>query len=162
MSTMTATSSKVLPIPKGYHTLTPALIVKDGNAALDFYKKAFGAEETSCMRSPTGGVMHAELQIGDSKFMVSGEWPDYGCKAPLPNHISSSLYMYVGDVDRAVQRAVDAGCTVRMPPANMFWGDRFAKVLDPFGHEWGLATHVEDVSPEECARRAAAWKPCSG
>ncbi len=111
------------------------------------------------MRSPTGGVMHAELKIGDSVFMLSGEWPEHGLKAPLPNHFSSGMHVYVPNTDQAFQRAVDAGCRPVMPPADLFWGDRYAKVLDPFGHVWGLATHIEDVSDEECARRAAAWKP---
>ncbi len=152
-------ASKIPPIPPGFHTLTPAIVVKDGNAALELYKKAFGAEEVSCLRSPTGGVMHAELKIGDSMLMLSDEFPDFGAKAPLPNHYSSSLNLYVPDVDRAFDRAVAAGCKAIMPPANMFWGDRYGKLLDPFGHVWGLATHIEEVSPEECARRAANWKP---
>lgn len=149
----------VSPIPPGYHTLTPSLIVKDANAAIAFYQRAFGAAEIMCMRTPDGGVMHAELQIGDSRFMLSGEWPDYGMKAPLPNHISGGLHLYVADVGKAFQRAVDAGATVAMPPADMFWGDRYGKVIDPFGHQWGIATRIEEVSPEECAKRAAAWKP---
>ena len=152
-------ASNVSPTPTGFHTITPSIIVKDGNAAIALYKKAFGAEEVGCMRSPDGKVMHAELKIGDSIFMLSGEWPDMGMKAPLPNHNSGGLHLYVADADRAFQRAVDAGCKTIMPPANMFWGDRYAKVLDADGHQWGLATHIEDVSPEECARRAAAWKP---
>lgn len=154
-------AGRVSPIPPGFHTITPSIIVKDANAAISHYKKAFGAEEVMCMRSPDGGVMHAELKIGDSIVMLSGEWPDMGMKAPAPNHISGGLHVYVTDVDTAFKRAVDAGCTPVMPPGNMFWGDRYAKVLDPHGHQWGLATHIEDVSPEECAKRAAAWKPCS-
>ncbi len=152
-------ASKVPPIPPGHHTLTPSLIVKDPDAAISFYKKALGAEELMCLRSPQGGVMHAEMKIGDSKFMLSGEWPDHGMKQPLPNHNSGGLHLYVTDADKAFQRAVDAGATVIMPPSDMFWGDRYGKVRDPFGHHWGIATHIEDVSPEECARRAASWKP---
>lgn len=151
--------AKVDPIPAGYHTLTPALVARDANAAIDLYKRAFGAEEVMCLRSPDGGVMHAELKIGDSIFMLSGEWPQFGSNAPLANHFSSSLLIYVADVDAAFRRACDAGCTPMMPPANMFWGDRFCKVVDPQGHSWALATHIEDVSPEECGRRAASWKP---
>lgn len=150
----------VNPIPPGFHTVTPSLIVKDANAAIAFYKQAFGAEEVMCMRTPDGGVMHAELKFGDSVIMMSGEWPDHGMKAPQPNHHSGGLHLYVSDADRAFKRAVDAGCTVVMPPSNMFWGDRYGKVLDPYGHVWGIATRIEDVSPEECARRAASWKPC--
>ncbi len=152
-------SAKLSPVPPGFHTITPSLIVRDADAAMALYKKAFGAEEVMCMRSPTGGVMHAEMKIGDSIFMLSGEWPDHGMKAPLANHLSGGLHLYVPDTDRAYQRALDAGCTSIMPPANMFWGDRYSKVLDSSGHQWGLATHIEDVSPEECARRAASWKP---
>ncbi|MEW6249138.1 MAG: VOC family protein [Planctomycetota bacterium] len=152
-------SSNVSPIPPGFHTITPSIIVRDGNAAIALYKKAFGAEEVMCLRSPAGGVMHAELKIGDSVFMLGDECPDMGMKSPLPDHHSGGLHIYVPDADRAFQRAVEAGCKVVMPPTDMFWGDRYAKVRDPFGHQWGLATHIEDVSPEECERRAAAWKP---
>lgn len=146
-------------VPAGFHTVTPSIIVKDADAALALYKKAFGAEEVMVLRAPNGAVMHSEFRIGDSLIMMGGEWPDMGMKAPLPNHISGGLHIYVADADKAFQRAVSAGCTAVMPPSNMFWGDRYAKVLDPFGHQWGIATHIEDVSPEECARRAAAWKP---
>ncbi len=152
-------SSHVPPTPEGYHTVTPSLVVKDADAALKLYQRAFGAEETMCLRAPDGRIMHAEVKIGDSRIMLSGEWPDHGMKAPAPHHHSGGLHIYGPDVDRAYQRALDAGCQSIMAPANMFWGDRFAKVLDPFGHVWGLATHIEEVSPEECARRAAAWKP---
>ena len=149
----------VSPIPEGFHTVTPSIIVKDADAAIALYKQAFGAEEATVLRAPNGAVMHAEIRIGDSLIMLGGEWPDHGMKAPAPGHISSGLHIYVPDTDKAFARAVDAGCEVFMPPADMFWGDRYAKVKDPSGHVWGLATHIEDVSPEECARRAASWKP---
>lgn len=152
-------SGKVAAIPEGVHTVTPSIIVKDADAAIAWYKKALGAEEVMVLRSPSGGVMHAEIRIGNSLIMLGGEWPDQGMKAPMPGHCSSGLHVYVADVDKAFQRAVDAGATVIFPPANMFWGDRYGKIIDPSGHQWGLATHVEDVSPEECQRRAAAWKP---
>lgn len=156
-------AGKVSPVPQGFHTVTPSLVVKDGNAAIDFYKKAFGAEEIMRMRSPTGGLMHGEIRIGDSHIMLGDEWPDFGMKAPVRGHHSGGLHLYVADVDKAYQRALDSGCQPIMPPADMFWGDRYGKVIDPFGHIWGLATHIEDVSPEECERRAAAWKPgCGG
>lgn len=145
--------------PEGFHTVTPSIIVKDPDAAIALYKQAFGAEEVMCLRSPDGGVMHAEIRIGDSVIMLGGEWPDHGMKAPAANHNSGGLHIYVTDTDQAFQRALDAGCTQVMPPADMFWGDRYAKVKDPSGHIWGVATHVEDVSPEECEKRAAAWKP---
>lgn len=152
-------SNPVSPIPDRFHSITPSIIVKDPDAAIELYKKAFGAEEVMCLRSPGGAVMHAELKIGDSVFMLGGEWPDHGMKAPAENHYSSGLNLYVADADKAFQRAIDAGCQQVMPPSDMFWGDRSAKVKDPFGHHWGLATHVENVAPEECERRAAAWKP---
>ncbi len=151
--------SNVSAVPAGFHTVTPSLIVSDPDAAIRLYGRAFGAEEVMCLRSADGKVMHAEVKIGDSIVMLGGEWPDWGMKAPLPKHVSSALMIYLPDVDAGFRRAVDAGCVALMPPANMFWGDRYGRVLDPFGHVWGLATHVEDVSPEECARRAAAWKP---
>ncbi len=154
-------SQRVSPIPEGFHSITPSIVLKEPLAAIKFYQKAFGAEELMCLRGPGDSVMHAELRFGDSVVMMSGEWPDMGIKAPAPKHCSSSLMLYLPDVDKAFQRAVDAGCSAIMPPADMFWGDRFAKVADPFGHQWALATHIENVSPEECARRAAAWKPGS-
>ncbi len=152
-------SNPVSPIPGGFRTITPSIIVKDPDAAIELYKKAFGAEDVMVLRSPDGGVMHAELKIGDSVFMLGGEWPDQGLKAPAEGHTSGGIHLYVADADKAFKRAVDAGCEVVMPPSDMFWGDRYAKVKDPSGHQWGLATHIEDIAPEECARRAAAWKP---
>lgn len=152
-------AAKVSPIPPGFHSITPSIIVNDANAAIKFYERAFGASEVMCLRSPDGGVMHAEMKIGDSIFMLSGEWPQHGMKAPMEGHSSGGLHIYVPDVDKAFARAVEAGCKVFMPVSDMFWGDRYGKVIDPFGHQWGLATHIEDVSDEECARRAASWKP---
>lgn len=154
--------SKVSPIPPGFHSVTPSIIVKDPDGAIAWYKKALGAEEVMVLRSPQGAVMHAEIKIGDSVIMLGGEWPDMGMKAPQPGHVSGGLHVYVADVDKSFQRAVDSGASVIFPPSLMFWGDRYGKIVDPHGHQWGLATHVEDVSPEECARRAAAWKPGDG
>lgn len=154
-------ANPVSPTPDGYHSVTPAICVNGGAKAIEFYKKAFGAEEISVMPGEGGKIMHAELKFGDSIVFLGDEFPEYGFKAPIPNHTSSSLHLYVADVDKAFERAVAAGCTVKMPLSDMFWGDRYGKVVDPFGHTWGLATHIEDVSPEECARRAAAWKPGS-
>jgi PhnB protein len=137
-------------VPEGYHALTPSLTVKDGAKAIDFYKKAFGAQERMRMPGPDGRLMHAELQIGDSVFMLGGEMPDMGCKEPASvGAVSSSLYVYVPDVDAAFKRAVEAGAKSLMPPADMFWGDRFGTVEDPSGHRWGLATHKKDPSPAE-------------
>jgi len=142
------------PIPDGYHTITPALTVKDGGQAIEFYKRALGAEEIMQVPGPDGRLMHAEMKIGDSRFMLGEEMPDQGCRAPASvGAVSSSLYIYVQDVDKAFRRAVEGGAKALMPPTDMFWGDRFGQVEDPSGHRWGLATHKEDPSPEEMARR---------
>lgn len=145
----------VPPIPPGFHTLTPYLVVKDATAAMDFYKRAFGATEIMAMRGPDGRMMHAELRIGDSPLMLSGEWPEFGNKAPLPDHVSVSLHLYVPDVDASFAQAVAAGCQPVFPVSDTFWGDRYGKLLDPFGHVWGVATHKEDLSEAEIAQRAA-------
>jgi PhnB protein len=142
------------PIPDGYHTLTPALTVKNGGEAIEFYKRALGAEEIMQFPGPDGRLMHAEMKIGDSRFMLGEEMPEQGCRAPVSVvAASSSLYVYVHDVDKAFRRAVEGGAKALMPPTDMFWGDRFGQVEDPSGHRWGLATHKEDPSPEEMARR---------
>jgi PhnB protein len=147
-------SAKVRPIPEGYHSITPALTCRDAARAIDFYKEALGAKETVRMAAPDGRVMHAELQIGDSRFMISDEFPGMSA-APNPSALASSyLYIYTQDVDAAFNRAVKAGAKVSMQPSNMFWGDRYGKLTDPFGHQWGIATHVEDVAPEEMQRRS--------
>jgi PhnB protein len=142
------------PIPDGYHTLTPALTVKNGAEAIAFYKRALGAEEIMQIPGPDGRLMHAEMKIGDSRFMLGEEMPEQGCRAPASvGAVSSSLYVYVQDVDKAFRRAVEGGAKPVMPVTDMFWGDRFGQVEDPSGHRWGLATHKEDPSPEEMARR---------
>ncbi len=149
--------SNVRPIPEGYHSLTPALTCRDAARAIDFYKEALGAKEHMRMAGPGGRVMHAELQIGDSRFMVADEFPGMSA-APNPSALQSSyLFVYTEDVDTAFNRAVKAGARADMPPSNMFWGDRYGKLTDPFGHQWGLATHIEDVAPEEMKRRADEW-----
>jgi PhnB protein len=146
------------PIPDGYHTLTPALTVKNGAQAIEFYKRALGAEEIMQIPGPDGGLMHAEMKIGDSRFMLGEEMPEQGCRAPASvGAVSSSLYVYVQDVDKAFRRAVEGGAKPVMPVTDMFWGDRFGQVEDPSGHRWGLATHKEDPSPEEMARRQKAF-----
>jgi PhnB protein len=140
--------SKVQAVPEGYHTVTPYLTIKGAAKAIDFYKKAFGAEELSRMPGPEGAVMHAEIKIGDSIVMVSD---------PMMNPPSvSSVFLYVGDVDSSFKRAVDAGATVSQPLADMFWGDRFGSVKDPFGINWSMATHKEDVAPAEMEKRMKA------
>ena len=143
------------PIPEGYHTITPVLTVRDGAQMIEFYKRAFGAQERMRFPGPDGKtIMHAEMRVGDSIFMLSDEQPGMGCRAPVSvGGTPVSQFMYVPDVDSAFKRAVDAGAKVVMPVSNMFWGDRFGQVDDPSGHRWGLATHVEDVSPEEMNRR---------
>ncbi|MBI4596011.1 MAG: VOC family protein [Candidatus Tectomicrobia bacterium] len=150
-------ATKVKPIPDGYHTITPVLAVHDGVKAIDFYRRAFGAEELFRMEDPPGKIMHAELQIGDSRLMLSDEMP--GCTSRSPQSLGGTpvnLFLYVEDVDQAFNRAVAAGAKVEMPVTDMFWGDRFGSVKDPFGHSWSFATHKEDVPTEELAKRAKA------
>jgi PhnB protein len=143
------------PVPEGYHTVTPYLAVEDAARAIEFYTQAFGAKEVVRMDAPGGMIGHAELEIGDSRIMLSDPFPQASTKPPKElGGTSFSVMMYVEDVDAAFKRAVDAGATVSMELTNQFWGDRFGTVTDPFGHVWGLATHVEDVPPEEMAERA--------
>ena len=145
----------VSKVPPGFHTITASLIVRDGAHAIDFYKKALGAEERMRMVSPDGKISHAELKIGDSILFLTDESPAMGTKSPQTlGGTASNLYLYVEDVDSAFKRAVDAGGKATMPVTDMFWGDRFGQFVDPFGHAWGLSTHVEDVSDEETERRA--------
>jgi len=145
----------VKPIPEGYHTLTPYLIVKGAAAALGFYAEAFGATELYRLDGPSGTIGHAEMKIGDSPFMLADEFPEMGAVAPPATGAHSvSFLVYVPDVDAAFKRAIAAGATEVRPVALQFYGDRAGTLRDPFGHEWTLATHVEDVSPEEMDRRA--------
>jgi PhnB protein len=155
----TRKGSRAAAIPRGYHTVTPHLTVRGAADAIDFYRRAFGARERGRMPLPDGKtIMHAELQIGNSIVFLADEFPDMGCRAPQTlGGATGTLHLYVKDVDRAFQRAVAAGAEVRMPVTDMFWGDRYAKVADPFGHEWGLATHKEDLSAREIGRRAEAF-----
>jgi len=142
-------------IPEGYYTVTPHLVVKDAGNAIEFYKKAFGAEEVFRMPGPDGKtVMHAELKIGNSHVMINDEMPSYGAMGPLSiGGTPVTLHLYVNDVDSTFKRAIAAGAKEEMAVADMFWGDRYGKLVDPYGHKWSVATHKEDVSPEECARR---------
>ena len=145
------------PIPDGYHTLTPYLAVEDAAKAIEFYKQAFGAKELMRMDAPGGKIGHAELKIGDSLVMISDPFPQSTVRPPAEvGGSTASIFMYVEDVDAAVKQAVDAGATVTMEVEDMFWGDRFGSVSDPFGHTWSIATHVEDLSPEEIAERGQA------
>jgi PhnB protein len=154
----------VKPIPDGYRTVTPYLTVKGAGQAIEFYKRAFGAQEVERMTGPDGkSVMHAELRIDDSLVMLSDEFPQMGPRSPQTlGGTTASIFLYVPDVDAAFKRALDAGATAIMAPADMFWGDRFGKLRDPFGHEWGMATHKVDLSPEEIRRRGAAAMASTG
>src|SRR3989442_4439735 len=142
------------PIPEGYNTISVYLAVDNATEAIDFYKRAFGATERGLMHGPDGMVAHAELQIGDSVVMLSDQFPQSPRTPPKQlGGTSIGLFVYVEDVDAAFQKAVDAGATASSPPEDMFWGDRFGRVTDPFGHEWQLATRTEDLTPEEVAER---------
>lgn len=154
-------AKKAKPIPKDYHTITPHLSVQNGSQAIEFYKKAFGAEEVYRLDRPDGKLMHAELKIGDSIFMLGDE-----CDSPHPGHenccrspqalkgTTVNLFMYVKNVDAVVKQALEAGAKEVMPVTDMFWGDRTGQILDPAGHMWMIATHIEDVEPKEMERRA--------
>lgn len=145
----------VKPIPEGYNTVTPYIAVDDAAKAIEFYRRAFGAKERVKMEGPPGKISHAELEIGDSVIMLSDPFPQSPLKTPKEiGGTTASMLLYVEDVDEAVQQAVDAGAKITMEIENQFWGDRFGRVEDPFGHNWQIATHVEDVAPEEMAKRA--------
>jgi PhnB protein len=147
----------VKPVPDGYHTVTPYLTVDDAAAAIEYYKQAFGAKERVRMNAPDGKVGHAELEIGDSLVMLSDALPQFTARPPKElGGTTGAVFLYVEDVDAVTKQAVDAGGTVEMEVADQFWGDRFGSITDPFGHLWSIATHVEDVPPEEMAERAKA------
>jgi len=148
-------AGKVKPIPEGFHSVTPYLTVNDAARAIDFYKRAFGATERFRMDGPAGKVGHAELKIGNSIVMIADEMPGAGTRSPQSlGGTTCGVFVYVEDVDAAFNRAASAGAKVDMPLADMFWGDRYGKLTDPFGHSWSMATHIEDVAPEEMARRS--------
>jgi PhnB protein len=150
-----ATTTK--PIPEGYHSATPYLIVKGAAEAIDFYKHAFGATESFRMANPNGGIAHAEIKIGDSVIMLADEHPNMGYRGPRSLGGSAvSIMLYVADVDGTFDRALEAGAKAQRPVANQFYGDRSGTLEDPFGHIWTISTHVEDVAPEEMKRRAEA------
>jgi PhnB protein len=144
----------VKPIPDGYHSVTPYLVMKDATSALDFYRTAFGAKELFRMDAPGGRIGHAEMLIGDSHIMLADEAPEMGAHAPGEHGAGVSLLLYVEDADAVFARSVSAGATELRPMKNQFYGDRSGMIRDPFGHTWSIATHVEDVSPEEMDRRA--------
>src|SRR5579863_1020384 len=150
-------AGKAKAVPEGTHTVTAHLFVRGGDKAIEFYQKAFGAEVVGVHHTPDGKVMHAALQIGDSRVMLADEWPAFGSSSPRSLGGSPVvLNIYVEDVDALFNRAVAAGATVTMPLADMFWGDRYGQVVDPFGHKWALGKHIEDVAPDELERRATA------
>jgi PhnB protein len=147
----------VQPIPEGYHSVTPYLAVEDASKAIDFYKEAFGAEENLRMPGPDGKIAHAELQIGDSKLMLSDPFPQSNVRPPSERGgPTGSIFLYVDDVDSTFEQAQRAGAEVVTELEDMFWGDRFGTLSDPFGHVWSVATHKEDLSEEEMAERSKA------
>jgi uncharacterized glyoxalase superfamily protein PhnB len=150
--------SKVKPIPDGMNTVTPHLVCKDAARAIEFYKKAFGAEEGGRLTTPDGKkVLHASLRIGGSALMLADEFPDRGSVGPETlKGTPVVIHLYVEDADGVFNRAVRAGATVKMPLDDMFWGDRYGRLQDPFGHVWSVATHVRDVSLEEMEQAAKA------
>ena len=145
------------PIPEGYHTVSAYLAVEDAARAIDWYVKAFGAKESVRMEAPGGKIGHAELELGDSRIMLADPFPQASTRPPKElGGTSAGAFLYVEDVDALVKQAVDAGATVTMEVADQFWGDRFGTITDPFGHVWSIATHVEDVPPEEIVERGKA------
>ena len=144
--------------PEGYRTVTPYMTVSGAAKAIEWYKTVFGAEEIMRMATPDGRLMHAEIKIGDSFIMLGDEWPEYGgLQSPQKlGGTATGLAIYVPDCDAIFSRAVEAGASAKMSPSDMFWGDRYSKVVDPFGHEWSISTHIEDVAPDEMNRRAEA------
>jgi PhnB protein len=153
----------VKAIPEGYTSLTPYLYVSDARRAIDFYTRAFGAAELLRMDGPDGRIGHAELRIGNARVMLADEHPEMGVRSPQAyGGTPISFLFYVDDVDRVFKQAIDAGGKEMRPLENRFYGDRTGMIQDPFGHQWRIATHVEDVPPEELQRRAAAQAPGLG
>jgi uncharacterized glyoxalase superfamily protein PhnB len=146
----------VKAIPEGFHTLTPHLVIRDCPAALDFYAKALGAKEIARHPGPGGKIMHAEMQIGDSKFFLNDEFPEMGARGPQSlGGTPITLHLFVEDCEKLFTQAVAAGATVLMPLAVQFWGDRYGIVTDPFGHNWSIASRLKDLTPAELAAAAA-------
>lgn len=153
--------STVHAIPPDMHSVTPHLVCKGAAQAIAFYAQAFGAVELARLPAPDGRLMHAMIRIGDTPLMLVDEFPEQGCLGPQALKGSPvTLHLYVPDVDATVARAVEAGARITMPVSDMFWGDRYGRLEDPFGHQWSVATHIRDLSPEEIA--AAMGSACSG
>lgn len=144
-------STKASPVPPGYHTVTPHIVVNDARKASEFYQRAFGAEVRPFATGPDGKVMHTEVKIGNSTVMLNDEFPDWGVLSPTSTKADTSvtLHLYVDDADKTLAAAVAAGAVVTMPLQDQFWGDRYGKVRDPFGHSWAIATHIKDMSHDE-------------
>ncbi len=148
-------AGKVNPIPSGYHSVTPYLTSSDASRAIEFYKQAFGAQEVSRMPTPNGKIGHAELKIGDSMIMISDDMRGASASSPQSQAGPSvGIFLYIDDIDSVFNRAVGAGAKAEMPPQDMFWGDRYGKLTDPFGVQWALATHTEDIQAQEMEKRA--------
>ncbi len=156
-------SKSVSFVPEGYHSLTPTLVFKDTKKAIEFYKKAFAAEPKELIEHD-GKVMHSEMKIGDSHLMMSDEFPDVdgSSLAPKDGPGHMSLYLYVKDVDAAYKTAIESGAKSKMEPLNMFWGDRYCSVQDPFGYVWQLATRKENLSQEEIQKRSKEFFSSAG
>ena len=153
-ATANKVKAKIQPVPKGFHTITPHLNVRDATQALNFYKRAFGAVETVRMPGPGGKILHAAIRIGDSHLFLADEMPEWGSRSPQTiGGTATAICLYVDDADAVFNQAVSAGAKVVMPLADQFWGDRYGKLADPFGHEWAVATHLEDLTPEEMKKR---------
>ncbi|WP_210009179.1 VOC family protein [Aquirhabdus parva] len=155
--------SSVKPIPEGIHTITPHLVCDGAADAIEFYKKAFNAVEVTRLAGPDNKLMHAMLRIGDSTIMLNDEFKDWGVLGPKAiGGTAVTIHLYVTDVDSAFAQAVDAGATVKMPVADMFWGDRYGVLIDPFGHSWSIATHKQDLTPEQIIEGMHQMTPGEG
>jgi PhnB protein len=153
------THAKVDPIPKGFHTATPQLSVSDCARAIEFYKTAFGAKETMRMPGPNGKILHAEVRIGDSVIFLNDEIPEMGGKSPQTlGGTPAGVALYVKDCDKVFAAATQAGASVRMPLSDMFWGDRYSSIIDPFGHIWDIATHKVNMTPGQMKKAQAEWE----
>ena len=153
------TQPKVKPIPDGMRTVTPHLVCAGAAEAIEFYRKAFGAEEVMRLPGPDGKLMHAQIRIGDSAILLVDEMPEWGAVGPkMLKGSPVTIHLFVEDADAFFKTATDAGATVKMPLADMFWGDRYGVLEDPFGHLWSVATHIQDLSPEEIMKAVSAMR----